>query len=176
MSPRRPHAGSARTTTCTTSSCCRWPARSTGPSTSRCSPPPARPRRAAPLRAQPWTARAGKVPAAAEREPVIDAVLRPGDGLYLPRGFLHSATALGEISAHLTIGIPPVTRWAAAEAALDLVRTLAADDPALRGSLPLGVDLTEPGTVRDEVTSVLAGLREWLDRVHPAEGPHPRGA
>ena len=55
-------------------------------------------------------------------EPVIDAVLRPGDALYLPRGFLHSATALGEISAHLTIGVHPVTRWAAAESALDLVR------------------------------------------------------
>ena len=123
----------------------------------------------APLRSQPWTDRAPEVAAAAEGEPVIDAVLRPGDALYLPRGFLHSATALGEISAHLTIGIHPVTRWAAAESALDLVRTLAADDPELRGSLPLGLDLTEPGTVRDEVTSVLAGLREWLDRVDPAE-------
>ena len=42
---------------------------------------------------------------------MIDAVLTPGDVLYLPRGFLHSATALGEISAHLTVGIHPVTRW-----------------------------------------------------------------
>ena len=42
----------------------------------------------------------------------IDAVLRPGDALYLPRGFLHSAAALGEISAHLTVGVHPVTRWA----------------------------------------------------------------
>jgi lysine-specific demethylase/histidyl-hydroxylase NO66 len=122
-----------------------------------------------PLRTQPWTDRAGEVAAAAEREPVIDAVLRPGDALYLPRGFLHSATALGEISAHLTIGIHPVTRWAAAEAALDLVRTLAADDPALRGSLPLGVDLTDPDAVRDDVIAVIEGLRDWLTRVDPAE-------
>jgi hypothetical protein len=120
-----------------------------------------------PLRTQPWSDRAAEVAAAAEDEPVLDAVLRPGDALYLPRGFLHSATALGEISAHLTIGIHPVTRWAAAESALDLVRTLAADDPALRGSLPLGVDLADPGTVRDEVRSVLAGLRDWLERVDP---------
>ncbi|MBW8767840.1 MAG: cupin-like domain-containing protein, partial [Geodermatophilales bacterium] len=122
-----------------------------------------------PLRTQPWTDRAGEVAAAAEREPVIDAVLRAGDALYLPRGFLHSATALGEISAHLTIGIHPVTRWAAAEAALDLVRTLAADDPALRGSLPLGVDLTDPDAVRDDVIAVIEGLRDWLTRVDPAE-------
>ena len=120
-----------------------------------------------PLRSQPWSDRATEVAAAAEREPVIDAVLTPGDVLYLPRGFLHSATALGEISAHLTIGVHPVTRWAAAESALDLVRTLAADDPALRGSLPLGLDLADPGTTRDDVTAVLAGLREWLDRVDP---------
>ena len=120
-----------------------------------------------PLRTQPWTDRAAEVAAAAEGEPVIDAVLRPGDALYLPRGFLHSATALGEISGHLTIGVHPVTRWAAAESALDLVRTLAADDPALRGSLPLGVDLADPRSVRQHVTEVLGGLRNWIDRVDP---------
>ncbi|MCW2634172.1 MAG: hypothetical protein JWQ99_539 [Blastococcus sp.] len=122
-----------------------------------------------PLRTQPWTDRAAEVAAAAEQEPVIDTVLRPGDVLYLPRGFLHSATALGEISAHLTVGIHPVTRWAAAESALDLVRTLAADDPAMRGSLPLGLDLSDPGAVRDEVTAVLEGLRSWLGRLDPAD-------
>jgi hypothetical protein len=120
-----------------------------------------------PLRTQPWADRAAEVAAAAEQEPVIDAVLKPGDALYLPRGFLHSATALGQISAHLTVGIHPVTRWAAAESALDLLRTLAAEDPALRGSLPLGLDLADPGGSRDEVTAVLAGLRAWLDRVDP---------
>ena len=110
-----------------------------------------------------------EVAAAAEREPVIDAVLRPGDALYLPRGYLHSATALGEISAHLTVGIHSVTRWAAAESALDLVRTLAAEDPELRGSLPLGLDLADPDAVRDDVAAVLAGLQDWLGRVDPAE-------
>jgi hypothetical protein len=122
-----------------------------------------------PLRTQPWTDREAEVAAAAEAEPVIDAVLRPGDVLYLPRGFLHSATALGEISAHLTIGIHPVTRWAAAESALDLVRAMAAEDPQLRGSLPLGLDLADPAAIRDDVAAVVAGLREWLDRVDPAE-------
>jgi lysine-specific demethylase/histidyl-hydroxylase NO66 len=123
----------------------------------------------APLRTQPWTDRTAEVAAAAEREPVIDAVLRPGDALYLPRGYLHSATALGEISAHLTIGIHPVTRWAAAESALDVVRTLAAEDPQLRASLPLGLDLADPENVRDEVAAVIAGLQDWLGRVDPAQ-------
>jgi bifunctional lysine-specific demethylase and histidyl-hydroxylase NO66 len=122
-----------------------------------------------PLRTQVWTDRREEVAAAAAREPVVDAVLEPGDVLYLPRGFLHSATALGEISAHLTVGIHSVTRWGAAEAALDLVRTLAAEDPELRGSFPLGVDLADPDSLRDDVTAVVEGLREWLGRVDPAE-------
>jgi ribosomal protein L16 Arg81 hydroxylase len=95
-------------------------------------------------------------------------VLRPGDALYLPRGYLHAATALGEISAHLTIGVHPVTRFAVAEAALDAVRALAADDAALRASLPLGVDLADPAAVGQDVAGVVAALKDWLDRVDPA--------
>ncbi|SDY18682.1 Cupin superfamily protein [Geodermatophilus africanus] len=122
-----------------------------------------------PLRTQPWTDRAAAVAAAAEHAPVIDAVLRPGDALYLPRGYLHSATALGAISAHLTVGIHSVTRWAAAESALDLVRVLAAEDPELRRSLPLGVDLADPAAVADDVAAVVTALKGWLDHVDPAE-------
>ena len=121
-----------------------------------------------PLRTQQWNDRADEVAAAAAGEPLIDTVLRPGDALYLPRGFLHSATALGAISAHLTVGVHPVTRWAAAESALDLVRSLAAEDPELRRSLPLGIDLADPASVQGDVAAVLSGLREWLDRVDPA--------
>jgi len=122
-----------------------------------------------PLRNQPWGDRAAEVAAAAGRTPVVDTVLQPGDVLYLPRGYLHSATALGEISAHLTIGVHPVTRWNAVESTLDLVRTLAVDDPELRRSLPLGVDLADPRTTADDVAAVLRGLHAWLDRVDPDE-------
>ena len=122
-----------------------------------------------PLRTQPWQDRADDVAAAATGEPVIDAVLRPGDALYLPRGYLHSAVALGEISVHLTIGVHPVTRWAAAESALDLLRVLAADDPQLRASLPLGLDLADPAAVTGDVAAVLTALQEQLARLDPAE-------
>jgi len=122
-----------------------------------------------PLRTQPWNDRAAEVAAAAEGDPVIDAVLRPGDVLYLPRGYLHAATALGDISAHLTVGVHSVTRWAAAEAVLDLVRTLAPEDPELRRSLPLGVDLADPEAVRDDVAAVVRSLTGWLERTDPAE-------
>ena len=50
--------------------------------------------------------------------PLIEAVLRPGDCLYLPRGFLHAATALGTVSTHLTIGVHPWTRFTLAEQVL----------------------------------------------------------
>jgi hypothetical protein len=121
-----------------------------------------------PLRTHPWTDRSAEVAAAAQQPPVIDTVLRPGDALYLPRGYIHSAVALGEISAHLTVGVHSVTRWGAVESALDLVRTLAAEDPMLRGSLPLGVDLADPEATTEDVAAVLAGLHRWLDEVDPA--------
>ncbi|WP_308200725.1 JmjC domain-containing protein [Klenkia sp. PcliD-1-E] len=121
-----------------------------------------------PLRTQPWGERADAVAARAAEEPVVDAVLRPGDALYLPRGYLHSARALGEISAHLTIGVHDVTRWGAVESALDLVRSLAVDDPSLRTSLPLGVDLADPASTAEDVAAVIAGLHAALDRVDPS--------
>ncbi|WP_345713217.1 cupin domain-containing protein, partial [Kineococcus glutinatus] len=62
-----------------------------------------------PLRSQPSSA-LGPDPAAG-REPVIDAVLRPGDALYLPRGWLHSARTADERSIHLTVGLLATT-WA----------------------------------------------------------------
>jgi hypothetical protein len=122
-----------------------------------------------PLRTQPWDQHAAEVATAAAGEPVFDAVLRPGDALYLPRGYLHAATALGATSAHLTIGVHPVTRFGLVESALDLVRALAADDAELRRSLPLGLDLADPAALRDDVSGVVTALKAWLDRVDPAE-------
>ncbi|MEL4319299.1 cupin domain-containing protein [Leifsonia sp. YIM 134122] len=97
-----------------------------------------------PLRDQPWSDHGAAVAEAATHAPVIDAVLRPGDALYLPRGWIHSAEALGDTSVHLTIGMAAYTR-------ADVVQTLVAvagDSPALRASLPLGIDLTDDAAVR----------------------------
>ena len=70
-------------------------------------------------------------------------MLRPGDALYLPRGWLHSAEALGDVSVHLTVGIHSVTRYALVEALV----ALAAEEPELRASLPLGVDVADPDAI-----------------------------
>ncbi|MFG1921506.1 cupin domain-containing protein [Cryptosporangium sp. NPDC048952] len=114
----------------------------------------------APLRDQPWSSRADDVAARADEEPVIDTVLRPGDALYLPRGWLHSATSLGETSVHLTVGVHPVTRHALVE----VLAGLAAEDPSLRESLPLGFDPTDPSLL----SGVMDALVPWLRTVDQA--------
>jgi hypothetical protein len=97
----------------------------------------------APLRDQPWTDRRDAVRAEAEREPLIDAVLEPGDVLYLPRGTLHAATALGDVSTHLTFGVHTWHRHHVAEELVAAALAAVADDPDVRTSLPLGVDVAD---------------------------------
>jgi len=108
-----------------------------------------------PLRNQPWTDHSAAVAAAArDRQPVIDEVLRPGDALYVPRGFLHSAKALGGVSAHLTVGLHTLTRYLLVQE----LAALAANEPALRTALPLGFDPGDPAQLAEvlpEVTELL---------------------
>ncbi|CAM3558399.1 cupin domain-containing protein [Nocardioides zeicaulis] len=118
-----------------------------------------------PLRDQPWTDRRDAVREAALGEPVIDTVLEPGDVLYLPRGYLHSATALGGLTIHLTLGIHSWTRYAVAEELVALALRGLAEDEEARGSLPLGTDLA-PGDL--DVDLLSAKLRDALDGLDPA--------
>jgi len=118
-----------------------------------------------PLERQPWGARADEVAATADQPPVVDQVLAPGDALYLPRGWLHSAEAVGELSVHLTIGVKTITRYALLEALVDL----AVAEPALRAGLPFGVEVADPDQVAPELAATVEALRDWLDRVDPVE-------
>jgi hypothetical protein len=118
-----------------------------------------------PLRDQPWEDRATAVSARAAEQPLIDEVLRPGDALYLPRGYLHAAEALGEVSIHLTVGVHPVTRHAVLEA----LTALAGDEPALRSSLPLGVDVSDPAQIEADVAATAEALVERLRTVTTAQ-------
>jgi lysine-specific demethylase/histidyl-hydroxylase NO66 len=93
-----------------------------------------------PLRDQPWTDRRSAVAEAAKGKAYLDTVLEPGDVLYLPRGWLHAAQALGEVSIHLTLGIHSWTRYALAEQLAQSALAVLRDDPQMRGTLPLGVD------------------------------------
>lgn len=110
-----------------------------------------------PLRNQPWTDHARAVEAAArDRSPVIDEVLRPGDALYVPRGFLHSAKALGGVSAHLTVGLHTLTRYLLVQE----LAALAANQASLRTALPLGFDPGDP----EQLTQVLPEVVDLFTR------------
>lgn len=113
-----------------------------------------------PLRTQPWDQHRAAVARAATHEPVIDAVLRPGDALYLPRGWIHSATALGATSVHLTVGMSAYTRADIVDALLGQV----GDNAALRASLPLGLDLRAPEALTPIVEQTVQALIETLQQ------------
>ncbi|HEX6340114.1 cupin domain-containing protein [Umezawaea sp.] len=118
-----------------------------------------------PLRDQPWADHADAVAERAAREPLLDEVLAPGDALYLPRGYLHSAVAQGEISAHLTVGVHVLTRYALVEALL----ALAGRDTDLRASLPLGIDVADPDQLAPHLTAVVGLLGDVLADADPRD-------
>lgn len=116
-----------------------------------------------PLPHQTWDGRRDQVQARAAEPPLIDALLEPGDALYLPRGYLHSAVAQGELSIHLTIGVHPLTGY-------DLARELIAaaeGDRELRRSLPLGLDVTDVDAMAGHLRTAAGRLAARLDQAGP---------
>jgi bifunctional lysine-specific demethylase and histidyl-hydroxylase NO66 len=114
----------------------------------------------APLRDQAWQQRKSAVDARASEAPLIDCVLEPGDVLYLPRGYIHSATSLDEISGHLTVGVHPVTRRMLA----DQILSGLSSDLELRRSLPMGVDLSNEDAIETDLAATIAALHAAIDR------------
>ncbi|PZS25901.1 MAG: cupin [Pseudonocardiales bacterium] len=112
-----------------------------------------------PLADQPWEGRRAEVAARATEPALIDTVLAPGDALYLPRGTIHAAQALGETSIHLTIGVHPVTRYQLVRHLLDAAQA----EPALRASLPLGTDLADPDVLAPSLAVTIEALHRYLD-------------
>ena len=118
-----------------------------------------------PLERQAWGGRKDEVSATASGDPDLDVVLAPGDALYRPRGWLHSAEAQGRRSLHLTIGVRALTRYAIVEELLGL----AVRDQRLRATLPFGLDVADPDAIGPELTATVAALRDWLPTADPAE-------
>jgi lysine-specific demethylase/histidyl-hydroxylase NO66 len=138
-----------------------------------------------PLDNQPWDRYTDRVAERAAQPPLLDAVLEPGDALYLPRGTIHAAQAMGETSIHITVGVHPLTRYHLVRQLLDALQ----DDDRLRASLPMGVDLADPAVLADQVADTVDLLRGRLpdiavNRVADAVGadlmrrtrPEPIGA
>ncbi|WP_134772626.1 cupin domain-containing protein [Ornithinimicrobium flavum] len=121
-----------------------------------------------PLRDQPWGDRQDEVARRAGEEAYLETTLRPGDCLYLPRGWIHAARALGGVSTHLTIGVHAWTRHHLAESLLRRAGTALSGHDAVRESLPLGVDLTDPAGAADDVELAREALLRVI-RELPAE-------
>ncbi|KAA0090865.1 cupin [Mycolicibacterium sp. P1-18] len=111
-----------------------------------------------PLASQPWTDHRDAIARRVRDEPVVDAVLHPGDALYLPRGWIHSAQAQGATSVHLTIGVSAVTGMDVIRAVVDQLEGVA----DFRRSLPMGVDLTDQSEMASTTTKLVAELAERL--------------
>jgi len=109
---------------------------------------------ASPLPQQPWPGRREAVQAAAAGTPFLEAVLDPGDALYLPRGWLHAAVALDETSVHLTVGIHVWTR----RQVVEWILGMAGEVESLRSSLPLGVDFADPTSLSDDFAVTISEL------------------
>ncbi|WP_053084176.1 cupin domain-containing protein, partial [Nostocoides australiense] len=130
-----------------------------------------------PLRSQPWDQRRAQVEAASTGIPLLEVTLEPGDCLYLPRGYLHAATALGEISTHLTIGVHTWTRTHLLHTLSRYAVTRLADDADLRAAFPPGLDWSgvpvaeaDLELVRDRLVAALRQVRlsDLADALHTA--------
>lgn len=107
---------------------------------------------------------------------VIDAVLKPGDMLYLPRGTIHEAECVSsnsrdvngdskaedEYSLHVTVSMFQRWTWAdlLAESVTTAVRSAATQDRVLRKTLPLRFGQFAGAQRTDANTS----QREWFHR------------
>ncbi|MEU8788247.1 cupin domain-containing protein [Streptomyces sp. NPDC048643] len=134
-----------------------------------------------PLRNEPWTDhRKAVADAAAENKAHLDTVLNPGDVLYLPRGWLHSAQARGDVSIHVTLGVHIWTRHALAEQLTRAALAALRDDATARRSLPLGADQldAELDLIRTRLLAAVAeaDARPLYHRARRGQGrPAPLG-
>lgn len=95
-------------------------------------------------------------------DPQIDVELKPGDCLYIPRGFLHAAETAESESTHMTVGIL-VYRW------MDVLRSAldrAEDELFMRAALPPGF-AHDPEALAREIPQKLEEVGRWLAALDP---------
>ncbi len=101
-----------------------------------------------------WNQHKAEVSAVVASAPAFDAVVEPGDVLYVPRGWIHSAQTDESASLHLTLGIHPYTE----RTVLDEVIASAIAELRLDVSLAAGIDVGDPAAIE----TVIADVRQRL--------------
>lgn len=122
-----------------------------------------------PTRDQPWTDYREQIEAATAEAPLLDVALKPGDCLYLPRGFLHSATATEEVSAHVTLGVHVWTRVHLAEALVAEAMQSLVESEDERAPLGIGIDMGDAEDIESDVRLLRESLVAAVDRVDVAK-------
>jgi hypothetical protein len=108
-----------------------------------------------------------KVDEAAKGAPAMTVVLHPGEALWIPRGWLHAATATDRPSLHITFGFTPLTRY---ELASTIVRQLDGRQEALRGlrrDLPWGI-VDRPDELTRLMSDVVTEMKSALGTLDPS--------
>jgi hypothetical protein len=96
-------------------------------------------------------------------EPALHTVLRPGDVLWIPRGWIHNGFATTEPSLHVTFGFPATTPYWLATQLFQRLDTLR----ELRQELPWGV-AHDPERLRDAVDETIEAMIRGLRGVDRA--------
>ena len=106
-----------------------------------------------------------------ESQPLLDAVLAPGDFLFVPAGYWHRCENGDGLSLHVGIFLEPPSAW---QAAKDLLPSLAAD-VAMRAPLTRFASAAERAAHDAALKArlIAAVERMPLDAVAPEEGPRP---
>jgi bifunctional lysine-specific demethylase and histidyl-hydroxylase NO66 len=102
----------------------------------------------------------------ASTSPILATTMHSGDALYVPRGFVHCASADTEFSLHVSIGIFAVTVADVVRYALSQV----AESPAMATDLPVGFAQRAgvlPGLISagGELLAAKLAQPEWLEAI-----------
>lgn len=95
---------------------------------------------------------------------IIDVELAPGESLYIPRGYVHSAYAQVDASLHITLGIAHYT----GVDLIEIIKDLCVEKEIFRAALPYGF-ATDEARLTDSIGDILGRLSEFLNQVEPAQ-------
>jgi hypothetical protein len=92
----------------------------------------------------------------------LEVVITAGDSLYLPRGYLHDAHSLDEVSLHLTVGVKGVS-WASV--LVDALQQVVEADATFRESIPpaFATDAATRRACEMTLTELLQGVVHRVD-------------